>query len=50
MTQPKRAEDALRRAVDAQRRQREVAQTTTREALAAGEQGIERADTDQEER
>lgn len=48
MTQPGQAESALRRAVEASARQREVAQETTREALAAREQGIEGPDTDRE--
>lgn len=41
MTQPRRAEEALRAAVDAQARQREVAATTRRGAQPTEEEGIE---------
>lgn len=49
MTQPKQAADALRRAVDAQRAQREAAAGTSRGNQPAAEQGIETPDQDRDQ-
>lgn len=49
MTQPSRAADALRRAVEAQRAQREAAAGTSRGAQPAAEEGIETPDQDRDQ-
>ncbi len=49
MTQPSRAADALRRAVEAQRAQRDVAAGTSRGSQTAAEEGIETPDQDRDQ-
>lgn len=49
MTQPSRAADALRRAVEAQRAQREAAAGTSRGSQTAAEEGIETPDQDRDQ-
>lgn len=49
MTAPGRARDALERAVDNQRAQREAAQETKRVEIPAGEPDIEAAETDRQD-
>lgn len=48
MTTPGQARDALQRAVDNQRAQREAAQETRRVQIPAGEPEVEAAETDRE--
>ena len=49
VTAPKRAQDALERAVDNMRAQRNAAQETRRVEIPADEVGVERADTDRQD-